>query len=55
MKAQIFGLATLSDVNIATSSAVIMMALVGGIGTVFGPVIGALIVVALTWHHSELG
>jgi branched-chain amino acid transport system permease protein len=55
MKAQIFGLATLSDVNIATSSAVIMMALVGGIGTVFGPVIGALVVVALDTYLAPFG
>lgn len=47
MQALIFQLATLDDVSFHLSGAVILMALLGGVGTFFGPFIGAAIVVAL--------
>ncbi len=41
------GFATLTDVHWATSGEVVLMTLVGGVGTVVGPVIGALVIVVL--------
>ncbi|WHZ10922.1 MAG: Broad-specificity amino acid ABC transporter, permease protein 2 [Burkholderiaceae bacterium] len=41
MKTLVMGFATLSDVHWATSGEVILMTLVGGVGTFFGPVLGA--------------
>jgi len=42
-----FGFATLTDVYWATSGEVVLMTLVGGVGTVLGPVIGAVVIVVL--------
>ncbi|MFJ4048940.1 MULTISPECIES: branched-chain amino acid ABC transporter permease [Pseudomonas] len=47
MKALVFQLATLDDVSFHLSGEVVLMALLGGLGTFFGPLIGALIVVSL--------
>jgi branched-chain amino acid transport system permease protein len=47
MKAMIFQLATLDDVSFHVSGAVILMVLLGGVGTFSGPLIGAALVVAL--------
>ncbi|WP_233853748.1 branched-chain amino acid ABC transporter permease [Paraburkholderia sp. HD33-4] len=47
IKALIFQLATLDDVSFHVSGAVILMALLGGVGTFSGPLIGAALVVAL--------
>ena len=41
------GFATLSDVHWSMSGEVILMSLLGGVGTFFGPVFGAGIVIAL--------
>ena len=41
------GFATLSDVHWSMSGEVILMSLLGGVGTLFGPVLGAGIVIAL--------
>lgn len=46
-KAVVFQFATLSDVHWQTSGEVVLMTLLGGLGTVFGPLIGAAIVVTL--------
>ncbi len=42
-KAQVFGIATLTDVHWSMSGEVVLMTLLGGIGTIFGPVLGALV------------
>lgn len=47
LKSLVLGFATLSDVLQATSGEVILMTLLGGAGTFFGPVMGAGIVVTL--------
>jgi branched-chain amino acid transport system permease protein len=47
LKTLVFGFATLSDVHWSMSGEVILMTLLGGVGTFFGPVLGAGIVVAL--------
>nr|WP_051658076.1 MULTISPECIES: branched-chain amino acid ABC transporter permease [Azospirillum] len=46
-KAIVFQLATLTDVQWQMSGAVVLMTLLGGIGTLFGPVVGAALVVTL--------
>ena len=46
-KTLVLGFATLTDVHWATSGEVVLMTLVGGVGTVIGPVIGALVIVVL--------
>ena len=46
LKTDILGFATLSDALWTTSGAVILMTLVGGMGTLIGPVLGAFLIVA---------
>jgi branched-chain amino acid transport system permease protein len=54
-KAIVFQLATLTDVHWTMSGEVVLMTLLGGLGTVFGPVAGALIIVALQNYLAPLG
>src|SRR6201996_336100 len=54
LKALVLGFVTLSDVLQANSGEVILMTLVGGSGTFFGPVIGAAVVVTLQEYLSDI-
>ncbi len=54
-KAMVFQLASLTDVHWTMSGEVVLMTLLGGLGTVFGPVAGALVVVALENYLAQLG
>ena len=54
-KAIVFGLATLTDVHWTMSGEVVLMALLGGMGTIFGPVVGALIVIAMENYLAQFG
>ncbi len=54
LKALVLGFVTLSDVMQGNSGEVILMTLVGGSGTFFGPVVGAALVVTLQEYLSEL-
>ena len=54
-KAQVFGIATLTDVHWSMSGEVVLMTLIGGVGTVFGPVIGALLYGALETYLAPFG
>jgi branched-chain amino acid transport system permease protein len=47
LKTLVMGFATLTDVHWSMSGEVILMGLLGGVGTLFGPVLGAGIVIAL--------
>ncbi|MGE4241957.1 branched-chain amino acid ABC transporter permease [Ramlibacter sp.] len=47
LKTVIMGFATLSDVHWSMSGEVILMSLLGGVGTFFGPVLGAGVVIGL--------
>ena len=47
LKALVMQLATLTDVGWQMSGEVILMTLIGGIGTIFGPILGAGVIVAL--------
>ncbi|HXZ47828.1 MAG TPA: branched-chain amino acid ABC transporter permease [Usitatibacter sp.] len=54
-KAIVFQLASLTDVHWTMSGEVVLMTLVGGLGTVFGPVVGAFVLVAMQSYLSQLG
>jgi branched-chain amino acid transport system permease protein len=54
-KTIVFQLASLTDVHWSMSGEVVLMTLLGGLGTVFGPVVGALIVVTLENYLAQLG
>ncbi len=47
--------ASLSDVGFAMSGEVVLMTLLGGMGTYFGPVVGAIVVVAMQSYLSQFG
>jgi branched-chain amino acid transport system permease protein len=54
-KSQVFGIATLTDVHWSMSGEVVLMTLLGGIGTIFGPIIGALVFGALETYLAQFG
>lgn len=55
VKALVFQLATLTDVHWHMSGEVVLMTLLGGMGTILGPVVGAGIVVGLQNYLANLG
>ena len=55
VKSLVFGIATLTDVHWAMSGEVVLMTLVGGLGTVFGPVVGAAVIVTMQNYLAEMG
>ena len=54
-KAIVFQLASLTDVQWQMSGEVVLMTLLGGMGTVFGPVVGALTIISLEHYLAESG
>ncbi len=54
-KSLVFQLASLTDVNWHMSGEVVLMTLLGGMGTVLGPAIGALLVVTLNNYLASFG
>jgi branched-chain amino acid transport system permease protein len=54
-KAIVFQLATLTDVHWGMSGEVILMSLVGGMSTIFGPIVGAAVIVSMQNYLAELG
>src|SRR4029453_8675553 len=54
-KALVFQLGSLTDVHWTMSGEVVLMTLLGGMGTVFGPVVGAFIVITLENYLAQLG
>jgi len=54
-KSIVFQLASLTDVHWSMSGEVVLMTLVGGLGTVFGPMIGAAVIVSMQNYLAELG
>jgi branched-chain amino acid transport system permease protein len=54
LDALVLSFATLSNVQQATSGDVILMTLLGGIGTFFGPVVGAAIILTLQEYLSDI-
>jgi branched-chain amino acid transport system permease protein len=55
VKAIVFQLASLSDVHWTMSGEVVLMTLVGGLGTVFGPALGAAVIVTMQNYLAHLG
>jgi branched-chain amino acid transport system permease protein len=51
----VFQLASLTDVHWTMSGDVLLMTLLGGLGTVFGPVVGAFIVIAMQNYLAPFG
>jgi branched-chain amino acid transport system permease protein len=54
-KALVFQLASLTDAHWTMSGEVVLMTLVGGLGTIFGPVAGAAIIITMENYLSQLG
>jgi branched-chain amino acid transport system permease protein len=55
MKVLVFQLASLTDVHWHASGEVVLMTLLGGVGTVLGPVVGAFLVVAIQNYFAQVG
>jgi len=47
--------ASLTDVEVAMSGQIVLMTLVGGLGTVFGPVVGAFVIIAMQQYLASFG
>ncbi len=54
-KSQVFQLATLTDVHWTMSGEVVLMTLLGGMGTIFGPIVGAAIIVTMQNYLATFG
>jgi branched-chain amino acid transport system permease protein len=54
-KAVVFQFASLTDVHWQTSGEVVLMTLLGGMGTIFGPVVGGFVVVSLQNYLAQFG
>jgi branched-chain amino acid transport system permease protein len=54
-KAIVFQLASLTDVHWTMSGEVVLMTLLGGLGTIFGPVIGAAVIITMQNYLAQLG
>lgn len=54
-KTLVLGFETLTDVHWSMSGLVVLMTLVGGLGTMVGPIVGAIIIIALENKLGDLG
>src|SRR6185437_6762919 len=54
-KAIVFQLASLTDVDWPMSGEVVLMVLLGGMGTTFGPVVGAFVIISLENYLAVFG
>src|SRR5205814_3898813 len=54
-KAIVFQLASLTDVHWSMSGEVVLMTLLGGMGTIFGPVVGAFVIIGLENYLAAFG
>jgi len=54
-KALVFQLASLTDAHWTMSGEVVLITLLGGMGTVFGPVAGALVIITMENYLAQLG
>ena len=54
-KALVFQLASLTDAHWTMSGEVVLMTLLGGMGTIFGPVVGAAIIISMQNYLAHLG
>ncbi len=54
-KALVVQIASLTDVNWPMSGEVVLMTLVGGLGTIFGPVVGSFVILTMQYKLAFLG
>ena len=54
-KSIVFQLASLTDVHWSMSGEVVLMTLLGGMGTVFGPIVGAAVIITMQNYLAQLG
>lgn len=54
-KSQVFQLASLTDVHWSMSGEVVLMTLLGGMGTIFGPLVGAAFIVSMQNYLATFG
>jgi len=54
-KAMVLQFATLTDVSAGLSGEVVLMALVGGLGTLSGPIVGAYIIITMQNYLAGFG
>jgi branched-chain amino acid transport system permease protein len=54
-KAIVVQLASLTDVNWPMSGEVVLMTLVGGLGTIFGPVVGSFVILLMQYKLAPVG
>ena len=54
-KAIVLQLASLTDVNWPMSGEVVLMTLVGGLGTIFGPVVGSFVILLMQYKLAPVG
>jgi branched-chain amino acid transport system permease protein len=54
-KTMVLGFETLTDVHWSMSGLVVLMTLVGGMGTLVGPIVGAVVIILLENKLGELG
>src|SRR5262249_23546940 len=54
-KALVFQFAALTDVDWTMSGEVVLMTLVGGLGTLLGPVVGAFVIVTMENYLAQTG
>ena len=47
VKSLVFQLASLTDVHWSMSGEVVLMTLLGGLGTIFGPIVGAAVIITM--------
>lgn len=55
MKTIVFGIATLDNIAVGATTEVVLITLVGGIGTIFGPVVGSFIILSMEHFLSPYG
>jgi branched-chain amino acid transport system permease protein len=55
LNATVFQIASLSDLDFNNSANALLMTLIGGVGTMLGPIVGAIVVVSLETKLATLG
>lgn len=55
LKTLVLGFETLTDVHWSMSGEIVLMTLVGGLGTIFGPVVGAFVIIAMQQYLAGFG
>jgi branched-chain amino acid transport system permease protein len=53
--ALVFKFETLTDVHWSMSGEVVLMTLLGGLGTIFGPIVGAAVIITMQNYLAQLG